>query len=239
MFSFVIRYFRLVPFKLHSLFFVRRNKSTFRLIASSVGSNHWNKYKHYNRWIARDFQIITHLPLEKKSQHILDIGCGVGYLCFILKKLGHYPSGLDLSDPLFDQTMIIFDIPKIVHKILPFKRLPIDSKYDLILSSGALYDFNYHEVGEPQAFWSTSMWIFFFEDILSHLTDQGFFYLRVSRGMKSWPLFYSPLLLNAFSCYRVCEGEYLISSEDLKNLVKFLNCSSLSDEQRLMIFKNS
>ncbi len=55
-----------------------------------------NPAKYLSKFHASYFGIFDELQ-NKKNKAILDVGCGLGYLTFVLNKLGHKVTGLDVS----------------------------------------------------------------------------------------------------------------------------------------------
>ncbi|MDY6993756.1 MAG: methyltransferase domain-containing protein [Pseudomonadota bacterium] len=205
-----------------------------RLAPKSV----WGKYTDYKKWLSRDIRIAKKIGLHKETSplEILDIGCGSGYFCLVSDYFGHNAIGLDIEDKYFDKVSAALGVVKKTEKILPYKKIDINSSFDLIVVSGALFDFSYEDVGRAKVFWSDKMWEFFLRNIHELLRPEGRLFLRLSRGRKNWPDFYSPVLLNAFSCAHQDNNEYLFTKDNLFDVIEYISAFYCTEERRLSMF---
>ena len=84
------------------------------------------KYADVDHWLRVNRERVQDLKLHRRrSQRVLDLGCGGGYFLFILKRLNHSVLGLDVDrEPLFRELLDVFDVPRVTFEIKPFEPLP-------------------------------------------------------------------------------------------------------------------
>lgn len=116
-----------------------------------------------------------------QESNILDIGCGSGYLLYILNNLGYKnTTGMDMGDnPLFTGTIQTLGVNRISHTIEKFKPLPkFPSKYDIIFAGRIT--FNFHR---RPGLWGEEEWEYFMTDIKENvLTPGGKIILKFNSG---------------------------------------------------------
>lgn len=130
------------------------------------------KYLDLDEWMRTNVKRVRDLRLMKAPPRlrILDLGCGSGYFLHIAQCLGHDVLGLDLdAEPVFNETLRLLGIPRIVHAILAFQPLPdCGAPFDLITAH--MTCFNRRADGSH---WGVEEWEYFLRDASSRLTPTG------------------------------------------------------------------
>ena len=130
------------------------------------------KYLDLDEWIPTNVKRVRDLRLMKAPPRlrVLDLGCGSGYFLHIARCLGHDVLGLDLDvEPVFNETLRLLGVPRIVHYIRSFEPLPVTgAAFDLITAH--MTCFNRRADGSH---WSVLEWEYFLADAYSHLTPTG------------------------------------------------------------------
>ncbi|MEQ1851582.1 MAG: class I SAM-dependent methyltransferase [Chthoniobacteraceae bacterium] len=130
------------------------------------------KYLDLDEWLPTNVKRVRDLRLPKAPPRlrILDLGCGSGYFLHIARCLGHDAVGMDLdTEPVFNETLRLLGIPRIVHAILPFQPLPeMGAPFDLITAH--MTCFNRRADGSH---WGVEEWDYFLKDAESRLTPGG------------------------------------------------------------------
>lgn len=130
------------------------------------------KYLDLDEWMPTNVKRVRDLRLPKAPPRlrILDLGCGSGYFLHIARCLGHDVVGMDLdTEPVFNETLRLLGITRIVHAILPFQPLPeMGAPFDLITAH--MTCFNRRADGSH---WGVEEWDYFLKDAESQLTPGG------------------------------------------------------------------
>ena len=130
------------------------------------------KYLDLDEWMPTNVKRVRDLRLRKAPPRlrILDLGCGSGYFLHIARCLGHDVLGMDLdSEPVFNETLRLLGIPRIVHAIQAFQPMPdLDAPFDLITAH--MTCFNRRSDGSH---WGIGEWEYFLRDAESRLTSRG------------------------------------------------------------------
>lgn len=130
------------------------------------------KYLDLREWMPTNVKRVRDLRLMKAPPRlrVLDLGCGSGYFLHIARCLGHDVLGLDLDgEPVFNETLRLLGIPRIVHCIQAFQPLPdLGAAFDLITAH--MTCFNRRADGSH---WGTEEWEYFLADAESRLTPSG------------------------------------------------------------------
>ena len=130
------------------------------------------KYLDLDEWMPTNVKRVRDLRLMKAPPRlrILDLGCGSGYFLHIARCLGHDVLGLDLdAEPVFNETLRLLGIPRVVHLIQAFQPLPdLGAPFDLITAH--MTCFNRRADGSH---WGVGEWEYFHNDATSHLTRTG------------------------------------------------------------------
>ncbi|MBI1326502.1 MAG: hypothetical protein GC136_02560 [Alphaproteobacteria bacterium] len=139
------------------------------------------KYFQMERWMTLNLKRAVRLGLDKMPfSRALDIGAGFGYFPYIAKFYGCDVTALDIpEEPLYDEVMKYFGVPKIHHTIKPFEPLPKpEMPYDLI--TGFQIMFNATNPWKRE-FWGAEEWRFFLKDITENqLSAGGRLYLELN-----------------------------------------------------------
>lgn len=110
-------------------------KKYYESVAGEI--NLWNLDDRHNRYyqdMIRYDSILKFIP--KQPQKILDLGCGDGYLSYLMAKNGHKLTSLDLSQTRLDKFKQIADEFDIEQKIGDVKHTGLPGQtFDLIVSS--------------------------------------------------------------------------------------------------------
>ena len=86
-----------------------------------------------------DYYYVHQFALKhtKPGDYILDVGCGVGMLCNLLKDNGRNPTGVDVSDEAVKQSSIF--VPSVHFKKMYSERLEFqDELFDVVCSTEVL-----------------------------------------------------------------------------------------------------
>lgn len=137
------------------------------------------KYLDLPTWLGANLQRVRDLELDLgRRRRVLDIGSGSGYFLYICKLLGHDPVGLDVDDmPMFNQTINLLGVKRIVWRIRKFEPLPdLGKKFDLITAH--MICFNNHKV---PGLWGIPEWDFFLDDISRYLAPGGRIWFELNR----------------------------------------------------------
>lgn len=130
------------------------------------------KYLDLAEWIPTNVKRVRDLRLKKAPPRlrVLDLGCGSGYFLHIARCLGHDVLGLDLDvEPVFNETLRLLGVPRIVHYILAFQPLPdTGAAFDLITAH--MTCFNRRADGSH---WGVEEWEYFLADAYSRITPTG------------------------------------------------------------------
>jgi SAM-dependent methyltransferase len=130
------------------------------------------KYLDLDEWMPTNVKRVRDLRLQKAPPRlrILDLGCGSGYFLHIARCLGHDVLGMDVdSVPVFNETLRLLGIPRIVHAIHSFQPLPdLGLPFDLITAH--MTCFNRRADGSH---WGVEEWEYFLKDAGSRLTASG------------------------------------------------------------------
>ncbi len=130
------------------------------------------KYLDLEEWMPTNTKRIRDVMLRPAppKKRVLDIGCGTGFFLHIAQTLGHEVLGMDIpSHKLFDEMCALLRIPRILHTIEPFQKLPdLGAPFDLITAH--MTCFNRYEDGKR---WGPKEWEFFLDDIETRLTPDG------------------------------------------------------------------
>ena len=130
------------------------------------------KYLDLDEWMPTNVKRVRDLRLMKAPPRlrVLDLGCGSGYFLHIARCLGHDVLGLDLDvEPVFNETLRLLGVPRIVHCIQPFQPLPdTGAAFDLITAH--MTCFNRRADGSH---WGVEEWEYFLGDACSRLTPSG------------------------------------------------------------------
>jgi SAM-dependent methyltransferase len=130
------------------------------------------KYLDLDEWMPTNVKRVRDLRLRKAPPRlrVLDIGCGSGYFLHIARCLGHDVLGLDLdTEPVFNETLRLLQIPRIVHAIISFQPLPdLGAPFDLITAH--MTCFNRRADGSH---WGVEEWDYFLKDASTRLTPTG------------------------------------------------------------------
>lgn len=130
-----------------------------------------SKYLDIDNWMKGSISKMIRLKMHKVSKkRILDIGCGAGYFLYANKIMRHTVLGLDLDDdPIYNSLIKLFGIPRIVHRIEKYQKLPnVGDDFDLITAFGIC--FNQHRKEDE---WGADEWKYFICDCIDHLSPSG------------------------------------------------------------------
>ena len=137
------------------------------------------KYLDLDEWMPTNTKRIRDVMLRPAppKKRVLDIGCGTGYFLHIAKTLGHDVLGMDIpGHKLFDEVCGLLQVPRCLHTIEPFQKLPdLGAPFDLI--SAHMTCFNRYEDGKR---WGPKEWAFFLDDIEKRLTPAGVIYMDLN-----------------------------------------------------------
>jgi len=181
------------------------------------------KYTDFSFWLRQNVIHVLKLRLDRKGPiKILDLGCGAGYFLSITKYFGHNSHGLDTSNKLLTEieSVVFNGINKLLNNkvkritISPFKKTPIESRYDLI--TGFLVTFNNHKKNNE---WSKPEWEYFIEDIKDKLNDGGLIYMELNENRERYGklLYYDKDTFNYFKKSGKVDKNQIIIMKDIKD----------------------
>jgi len=156
---------------------------------------HYAKYVDISRWLALNVKRVQDLKLHRSSPiSVLDLGCGGGFLLYILQQLGHDCLGSDIDEfPLFTELLDLFHVSRITWRIEPFQSLPdFGRQFDLITAFSTAFNRN----DQRTVWWGPEQWRFFLDDLKSRLKIGG----RIFVGLNpdNTGCYYTPELLEFF-----------------------------------------
>jgi SAM-dependent methyltransferase len=154
------------------------------------------KYTDVDHYLRLNRERVQDLRLHRlPQQHVLDLGCGGGFFLFILKRLGHNVLGLDTGEhALYGELTELFEVPRIVWRIEPFKPLPdLGRRFDWITAFSIAFD----TIQNGEERWGPREWDFFLEDLRGHhLASEGKMYFALNPGASG--AYYTPQLRDFF-----------------------------------------
>lgn len=154
------------------------------------------KYTDVDHYLRLNRERVQDLRLHRLArQHVLDLGCGGGFFLFILKRLGHNVLGLDTGEhTLYGELTELFEVPRIVWRIEPFKPLPdLGRRFDWITAFSIAFD----TIPNGEERWGPREWDFFLEDLRAHhLAPEGKMYFALNPGASG--TYYTPQLRDFF-----------------------------------------
>jgi len=115
----------------------------YRALEAELPDAQWAKYFALDRYRVRNATRLVELGLaDAAPQRVLDLGCGTGLFLAGCKSLGHTAVGVNLADPLFDRTVELFGVDRIVHRIEPHVALPElpGGPFDLVTAFETQFD---------------------------------------------------------------------------------------------------
>jgi len=141
---------------------------------------------------------------------VLDLGCGPGYFLYTLQEHGHEVMGLDLDeDPMYNELVRLLEIPRVVHRITRFERLPdFDKPFDLITA----YSICFNRNNEGEEVWGRDEWSFFIDDSLSRLQPHGRLCLQFN---PAWAYDYDFISDDVAEMMRVIPNAKLSASKEI------------------------
>jgi hypothetical protein len=117
------------------------------------------KYLDVHTWLMQAAQryLLVGLQALPPGRHTLDLGAGAGYFPLLCRQEGHRPLTLDLEDePLYDELIRFFGLPRVVHRIEPMQALPqLPERYDLITAFRTCFN-----VKPDGSAWDADEWAF-------------------------------------------------------------------------------
>lgn len=137
------------------------------------------KYADVDQWLRVNRERVQDLKLHRSSpQRVLDLGCGGGFFLFILKRIGHSVLGLDVDEsPLFKELLKVFDVPRTVFRIQPFKPLPdLHQQFDWITA----FSIGFDRYRATSLRWGPREWDFLLRDLELRLMPGGKIYLTLN-----------------------------------------------------------
>ena len=136
------------------------------------------KYADLDQWFRVNRERVQDLKLHRTSpQRVLDLGCGGGFFLFILKRFNHSVLGIDIDEsPLFRELLEVFDVPRNIFRIEPFKSLPNFGPFDWITA----FSIGFDREAETRVRWGAKEWDFLLRDLQSQLAPGGKIYLALN-----------------------------------------------------------
>ncbi len=131
----------------------------------------YQKYVDIDYWLFENLRRAYVMGLHNKTKKstILDIGTGPGYFPFICGFYGHDAEALDVPDnEMYNEMTGKLGIKRYDQRILPFRHLDIDRKYDLI--TAFMICFNNHQ--QPDL-WHIREWDYFINSLFSRNLHPG------------------------------------------------------------------
>ena len=153
------------------------------------------KYIDVERYLKLNARRVQDLKLHRaRPQEVLDIGCGGGFLLFILEQLGHRGLGLDTDEfPLFGELTQLLGVSRKIWAVRAFEPLPdLGRKFDWITAFSPAFQ----GIHTQDWRWGAPEWQFFLDDLARHLKPGGriFFGLNPCYGGD----YYTPDILELF-----------------------------------------
>lgn len=158
-----------------------------------------NKYFDHERFLRLNVERAVELGLDRSPpQRILDLGCGVGWLLFVARQLGHDALGLDFDVAMgngadtahFGPLLEVFGARRALHEIVRFEKLPDLGRFDLVTA----YQIRFNRPNKPDK-WGVPEWRFFLADLKTHLAPRGRVELNFNQTRATGEI-HSPELLD-------------------------------------------
>ena len=150
----------------------------YRTLETELPDAQWRKYFAIDRYRVRNVTRLVELGLvDVPPQRVLDLGCGTGLFLAGCKSLGHAAVGVNLADPLFDRTVELFGVQRIVHRIephLPFPDLP-GSPFDLVTAFETQFDI------VEGVIWGVDDWKGLFAQLRPHLHHDSRVFIKLNQ----------------------------------------------------------
>ena len=153
--------------------------------SKNVSTRHETNYFKYfdlDEWIHYHVNVAMSLGLHKREpMTIMDLGCGSGILCKVLKTMGHDARGCDIFSAMYVGMARVLKVEVTPFVIEAFKAFDANfSQYDLITATSTKFDqpeFSFH--GKPS--WGEKEWRFFLHNCGQHLNEGGEVYMKLNK----------------------------------------------------------
>ena len=148
------------------------------------------KYLNSSIYIRGSISTALMLGLSAPPKYkILDLGCGPAYFLVVCRYLGHEVQGLDLpGNPLYNDLVAFFQIPRIDFRICPFQPLPpMGEPFDLITAVAICFHKWWDREDGCWKQWAIPEWKYFLKDVQSRLSSHGRIFLGLNFGMSEYP----------------------------------------------------
>ena len=150
-------------------------------VATRFETNYF-KYFDLDKWIRYHVNVAVNLGLHKRDpMTVMDLGCGSGMLCKVLKTMGHDARGCDIFSPMYVGMARALQVEVTPYEIEAFKAFDANfGQYDLITATSTKFDqpeFGFK--GKPS--WGEKEWRFFLHNCGEHLNEGGEVYIKLNK----------------------------------------------------------
>lgn len=190
----------------------------YRALEAELPDAQWTKYFAIDRYRVRNVTRLVELGLaEAAPQRVLDLGCGTGLFLAGCKSLGHTAVGVNLADPLFDRTVALFGVDRVVHRITPDAPLPDlpGSPFDLVTAFETQFDI------VDGVIWGVDDWKGLFTRLRPHLHANTRVFIKLNQHAGLPPDQIAPPDVRAY--FESLGARIVKRSVDLPGLLRYLD----------------
>lgn len=140
------------------------------------------KYSDARKYLSEFYDLAVKLNLvDAPPLSVLDIGCGAGWLEYVLQWHGHSVYGIDVEHDILDRISQIIGTSRHINPIVANEKMDVKGPYDIIISKGAFFDRGERLDGGGYSWvWAVDDYVFFLEDVYRNLAVNGRFYFSLN-----------------------------------------------------------